>query len=246
MKKISTVLGVLLLALGWVGGAHAITLSALLEGGSITAGDKLFDQWQLVSYQSSDQFRDFNPAHIDVTALPDGGLDPGPGLRFDVVGGELNVVGDGLFAYVNLIFDFRVSVLDPMLRIKDNSLELTTGFLSYTTDADYSLGLRVHEVIGSGPGPDDLVLNQTEFSVQRAGGGGETFISQTLAQAAFEPRSEVWVRKDIRVWAVDETDTAGLLRFEQRFSQAVVPEPGTFLLLGSGLAGLAAWRRRRS
>jgi hypothetical protein len=61
----------------------------------------------------------------------------------------------------------------------------------------------------------------------------------------FDAQSEIWVSKNILVWATDSTDSAGLNGFEQRFSQAVIPEPSTFLLLGGGLAGLAFYARRR-
>jgi hypothetical protein len=248
MKRTSVVLGVLLLLVaGWAGGAHAVTLNELLNGGSITAGDKLFDQWDLYFYGASDPDRVFNPDNILVEALTDGGMDPGPGLRFQVVSGELTVVGDNTYAFVDLKFGFRVSALGAGLLIKDNTLafgDIGGAFWSIALDGSYDVGSYIKETVGTGPGLADLGEKDVEFSVLEAGQGQQSF-SKLTDSASFDPRREIWVTKNILVWAADDTDSAGIFGFEQRFSQTVVPEPGTFLLLGTGLAGLAAWRRRR-
>jgi hypothetical protein len=62
----------------------------------------------------------------------------------------------------------------------------------------------------------------------------------------FAPQSEIWATTFICVGANDLTEGAGLESFTQRFSQTPVPEPGTILLLGAGLAGLVGYSRRRS
>ena len=61
----------------------------------------------------------------------------------------------------------------------------------------------------------------------------------------FPAQNEIWVTKNILVWAVDNTDSAGVFGFEQRFSKAV-PEPASFALIGIGLLGLGAMRRRQA
>ena len=58
---------------------QATFLTSLLNGQSITAGDKLFDQWEALFEDSSD-FIPVNTDNIEVTALNDGGLNPGPGF----------------------------------------------------------------------------------------------------------------------------------------------------------------------
>jgi hypothetical protein len=90
------------------GGAQAIPLSELLRpGGSITAGDKLFDNWSVIFQDSSTAGRVVNTTNIDVSALNDGGLNPGPGLKFDILNSEFSVTGDGLYAYLDFTFASR-------------------------------------------------------------------------------------------------------------------------------------------
>ncbi len=68
------------------------------NGETIIAGDKLFDQWWYGSLDNANGFNNFNGVDINnilVTPLHDGGIDPGPGLLFDVFNDALTVVGPG-------------------------------------------------------------------------------------------------------------------------------------------------------
>lgn len=248
MKTLAKALGGLLTAIALALPAQAQTpptttgLDALLDGGSIIAGDKLFDRWSF-TYEASDVQRQFSAANIGVTALSDGGDDPGPGLRFDVQNGELTVTGDNVYAFVDLQLSFRVSVLAGVNKaIKDNSLTLTSGLVQARGDN----GFYINEVIGTSEGIDDLGEKEVEFSWLDEGLGGSGLISELTDSASFSPQNEVWVTKNILVWATGTDETASLLGFEQRFSQQPVPEPGSLALAALALAGLGlAVRRRR-
>ncbi|WP_286264004.1 PEP-CTERM sorting domain-containing protein [Thalassotalea atypica] len=221
--------------------ANAVLLTELLNGGSITVGDKLFDQWEVIFEDSSDfSFNGVNTDDIDVTGLPDGGLDPGPGLHFEVANDALSILGDGLFfSYLDFHFGFRVSVLDDDFLIKDNSLYLTDYGLSLDP-----LGLQAGVFIEEWIHSDATRLNQIghkDVYAYDEGFGEDTKLSDA---ADFTPTNEIWVRKNILVSATEFGDFATLNSFEQRFSQTTIPEPSMFLLLALGLFGIAVKRKR--
>lgn len=241
MKRLLSTLTALAGLLATLGSAEAVPLSNLFAGGALTIGDKQFDQFTLHFAGTSDGHI-INTSNIDVTTLGPVGLDPlnpGPGLRFSVLNNELRVTGDGVFAYADLQFGFRVSALDPGFRIKDNSMVIG-GSLNRNADGNNDLGSYIRETIGTMPGLSDLATSAVEFSILN-----DILTLNPSSSATFAPQSAIWVTKNILVWSQDTTDTAALNVFEQRFSQAPagVPEPDVLALLG--IASLAAYLTRR-
>jgi len=238
MKRILK-LSVLALALASAGGSQAALLSTLFAGASITAGDKVFDSWSLGSFLSGELGRTFNAANIDVTALNDGGLNPGPGLAFSVLNNEFSVTGDNIYNYVSLDFGFRVTA-PAGLSIKDVSLALTDGLVTSPGDN----GMYISESVGTTAGGSDLGLTDVELSYN-----GSTLTSNLSGSANFAPQSSIWVTKSILVFATNDIETASLTGFEQRYSQqrdgvTPVSTPGTLSLAALALLGAVVGRRR--
>lgn len=196
------------------------TLAELFAGGSIQANDKLFNNWGLERNAGSVAP---NLGLIDVIGLDDGGLNPGPGLRYNGNGALAVVGGD----FIDLAFNYGVWVLNPPPEIVDNSLEILNA-----------------AVVGDG----FLVIDETVFDQGLNVIGNKhveidpAFGTEILFdELEFDKMTHLVVEKAIFLDA-GFFGAAALNVFEQRFSQA--PEPGTLALFGVGLVALGFMARR--
>ncbi|MDO8845321.1 PEP-CTERM sorting domain-containing protein [Methylicorpusculum sp.] len=265
MKHLIRYLSAMLLALSMNGNAQAVSLGTLInENQSIQVEDKLFSDfwWDKDISDSSFQNYDFDGLlnSITVTGLAS---TPGllnPGLSF--VTNDLLVTSDGLFEFIDLFFGFKVTVIDtvlgPDLFIKDNSLTM----LAERTESGDN-GVYIREQVGKTEAAVRNILSDGDLGTKEVelswldgdliGPGEDSLDVVNLADAAaFAPQKEVYVSKNILVWADNDginnlPVTASLNSFDQRFSQTTttIPEPETWLLLSVGMMGFVFNLKRR-
>lgn len=195
-------------------GDSACSLEEMLRGGTITVGDKLFDNWA---------FDDLSTVSVSTTGISVVPLDDqplNPGLRF-VANGNLSVTNlDEIFFQL----DYAVSTVDGVARINGSTLELGTSSVGQGLIALYA------DLFDAGLA--DIGHNEVN-----AGPIGE----QLFDQASFAPQSRLSVQAFVILAGGAAGDSVGLDSFTQRFSQ--VSEPGTLLLLTVALLGLRHRRR---
>lgn len=204
------------------------TLSELFSGGSLTVDDKLFKDFSLGFIAPSSPVPDFT--RVTVTGLSGGGLDPGPGLRVDG-NGEFNIADVDRMEFGYL---FTVSVLDPVMRVKDNTLAM--GPYTFTTGTE-GARIEVNEAV------NDMALNLlAQKQVFADDFLGTSFLSDSRN---FAPQSEIRVGTAVYLEGFGAGDRGELSSYTQNFSQVVVPVPAALWLLLSGLAGLGIFSKRR-
>jgi hypothetical protein len=217
--------------------AATVSFDTLLGGDTLTAGDKTFSNFNVDFVDFFGSGFEPDPTQIDVETLDDGGMDPGPGLRF-IFNDQMTVAGTGLLDYINYTISFQVIAADPF-RIKDNSLALDA---TLANEFD-NVGAYVLEKVFA-PGADtanDTPIVEKDAELSFLAGSGVT--EDLTDSAAFSPMLSILVTKNILVSALGDGEAVTVNTIEQRFSQTV-PVPATALLLALGLTGVSVARRR--
>jgi PEP-CTERM motif len=203
-----------------------VILASLLCGGSITVGDKLFDEF---SYSSTG---DMPKAHkVKVIPIQDG--DGNFGLRFQ--GGFVDFYGDGPS---DAQISYRVTVLDPLFLISDVHLAGNPDVIAKDCHKSHKCKeygqISVTETFLT----DDPF---TELSIYDVEPGSRQLVDWALLA---EPVQTLHVQNDIMALADHRGTVAKLWFVDQTFSQVAVPEPSTISLLTIGIALIWGLRRR--
>ena len=227
MKKVICTLSFLLLMLTLYAGVASATSYNLGElirtEGSIEIGDKIFSDFGFTGSNTL--------TAGDITVTPS----INQGVYFLVFqGGFIDLPGG---SYSDWGLFYTATSTGPGISMIDQSFNLTGGVGVVTIgesvwDAGYGQGNKVAQSTVTFTGEINDPIDPTGESSQ----GDDLIIDPALAK--------VYVQKDIFVAATAD-DPIGATIISQSFHQPV-PEPGSLLLLGSGILGLGILIRKRA
>lgn len=216
--------------------SDSLTLEQLFAGGQLTSGDKVFSEWLWFS-DGDFATTDVNPADIIVTTIDD---PINPGLEFDVSAGmrSVNGIGDDIY----LDFGYTVKVMDPAMRIKATSSELTDYSILNATDPLGTIDILSFVLDENF---NDIGLTNT-FADQYLDTNGQLISDLQLSDSTPLPQKSL-IYVDHLIDLFGDSAVSKLNKFEQRFMQteASVPEPATWMIFLVGLAFLTLRHRGR-
>ena len=221
------------------------TLQELDNGATIEVGDKLFDNWDVIT--ASNFFPTLPATPLNLNNIEVSGIfedTNAPGLQFMSVNDELSVGASSPLPgqVTNLIFDFKVtSSGEPLV---DNEL-LLDEFVAVASPIGDSAFINISEEVGTSQGSSNLA-QKSVFANVFGGVGSPPPEIEDFDSEVFPPQQSVWVRKNISVLVTGPEASASLNKFSQRFSQVSVPESkSTLSLLALGTLGAALSFKRK-
>ncbi|MBN1394029.1 MAG: PEP-CTERM sorting domain-containing protein [Pirellulales bacterium] len=208
---------------------QSYTIQQVIDEGGYIVGDKLFRYFDVTP---SGTFTSMGPdaSEITVTAVK---INGDYGLKFNglwmAAGGEKC---DSTIQFQAVILP---EFVDEGYRFHDNWLWMTAPGESGTTDGKVSIS----EVLYDGD-PSDPNSNPIKFKYVYYNNENDNSLDD---YETFDPRTELWVVKDVGVDGGTEAGSISVSEFYQTFSQ--IPEPSTLALLAFGSIGLFAYARRK-
>ncbi len=196
--------------------AYGAILQDLIDGETLTNGDKVFSDFFVIPVGIGDHA--FDPATVEVTPIEVGG---NLGLLFAslVPGAPIITAGPG--GYIDVLFGFDVTVTDPEWSISD--IDLT-----FEASAPAGGFAQIVETALVGP----VVVGQIQVQTPTPMSAHLDLLPQSYPA--------LHIVKDALVLGGSDEATH-VWSFEQTFSQ--IPEPTTLALLGMG--AVLFWRPRR-
>lgn len=235
MKRLSGFVGSLAILL-LTANTHAamMSLSDLAAGGSLTVGDKLFDDWDVMGNHlcpaPGPACGTVDISKIMVEGIGDGSAGNEYGLQFSATDDAWTQIGD---SFLDLFFAFSVTALDPTMKIVGSSME---GVVDIGTDSEWIIVEK--DILNF-----DTAAKLAFMSIE----SDSLLMFEDLdASASFAGQSKIWVRDNVFIDGLD--GSAQLISLTQRFMQettSAVPAPGTVVLFAIGLLGASLARRRR-
>lgn len=238
MKRLFMLLTVVLALNLQVWPAHAVPLGTLIDtNGQVVQGDKRFTNFELSNITISDplDLTPDDPRDIEIQGFTN--LVGEHGLRLVGPFQAISKAGFGSVADLTFHLEYDVNVIDPLFLIHDvrhaySFTSISLGSVNLITQAGFppNVNASMQNVDGFG---DNGVVNRDEAFLNNVTSQHMLHVLDFRAET-LQLTPGVFVSGAINVSSIDLT-----------FSQTAVPEPSTWLLLGTGIAGLALWRRHQ-